>query len=166
MQETLRLGGRRPDGAPAPPPARRPRSRRGARASQTGPLGRAERRSLVERLRADGARIAERFGLRYQVIEAENARVKRRYGSCHSDGVIKIRLTHAKTGRPLKYSSMIDTLCHELAHLKFFHHGPRFRDFYEVVLDWARREGIYRPGRRPKPAAPPLRPTPKQMPLF
>jgi len=103
---------------------------------------------LVARLRADGERIAARFELRYRAIEAESARVKRRYGSCHSDGIIKIRLAHATTGRPLKYSSMIDTLCHELAHLKYFHHGPRFRDFYEVVLDWARREGIYEPGRR------------------
>jgi len=104
-----------------------------------------ERRSLVERLRADGARIAARFGLRYTAIQAEDARVRRRYGSCHTNGEIRIRLTHVRTGRPLKYSSMIDTLCHELAHLKFFHHGPRFRDFYEVILDWARREGIYRP---------------------
>ncbi|MBP6875631.1 MAG: M48 family metallopeptidase [Candidatus Eisenbacteria bacterium] len=105
----------------------------------------AEKRALVERLRKDGARIAGRFGLRYHSIEAEDARVRRRYGSCHSNGVIRIRLCHAKTGRPLKYSSMIDTLCHEIAHLKYFHHGPRFRDFYEVILDWARREGIYRP---------------------
>ena len=108
-------------------------------------LSAAERRALVERLRADGARIAERFGLRYSSIEAEDARVRRRYGSCHTNGEIRIRLTHVRTGRPLKYSSMIDTLCHELAHLKYFNHGPRFRDFYEVILDWARRANIYRP---------------------
>jgi len=122
------------------PPQRRPRPRPRILPS--------ERRELIARLRADAARIAARFGLRYRTIEAENARVRRRYGSCYSDGVIRIRLTHVTTGRPLKYSSMIDTLCHELAHLKHFHHGPRFRDFYEVILDWARREGIYRPGPR------------------
>ncbi|MBM3316460.1 MAG: M48 family metallopeptidase [Candidatus Eisenbacteria bacterium] len=112
-----------------------------------------EREALLERLRGDAASIAARFGLRYRAIEAENGRVRRRYGSCHSDGVIKIRLRHVTTGRPLKYSSMVATLCHELAHLKHFHHGASFRDFNEVVLDYARRSGIYRPRAPGRPAA-------------
>ena len=110
-------------------------------------LSRRERATIMTRLRADGTRLAERFGLTYTVLEAENSRVKRRYGSCRSDGRIRIRLTHVRTGRALKYSSMIDTLCHELAHLKHFDHGPRFRTLYENILAWARAEGIYRPGR-------------------
>ena len=103
---------------------------------------------LMARLQRDARRIAERFGLRYEAIEPESARVTRRYGSCHEDGKIKIRLSHARTGRPLKYSSMIDTLCHELAHLKHFNHGPRFRALFEEILEWARAEGIYRPSPR------------------
>ncbi len=137
MSTELKFGGRRPS------PARVERERRA---------------ELLEQLRRDGERVAQRFGLRYRAIEAENGRVKRRYGSCYSDGVIKIRLAHVKTKRPLKYSSLIATLCHELAHLRHFHHGPRFRDFNEVVLDWARREGIYRPEpprrARSRPGAP------------
>ncbi len=109
-------------------------------------LGRGARRELVERLRRDARRIATHFGLEYEGIDPENARVKRRYGACFSDGRIKIRLTHARTGRPLKYSSMVDTLCHELAHLKHFNHGPRFKAFYFRILDWARAQGIYQPG--------------------
>jgi hypothetical protein len=124
MSAELKFGGRRPSRA------REERERRA---------------ELLERLRSDGARIAQRFGLRYRAIEAESGRVKRRYGSCYSDGVIKIRLAHVRTKRPLKYSSMIATLCHELAHLRHFHHGQSFRDFNEVVLEWARREGIYLP---------------------
>lgn len=124
MSTELKFGGRRPS------PARIERERRA---------------ELLEQLRRDGERIAQRFALRYRAIEAESGRVKRRYGSCYSDGVIKIRLAHVRTKRPLKYSSMIATLCHELAHLRHFHHGPSFRDFNEVVLEWARREGIYRP---------------------
>ncbi len=102
----------------------------------------------MARLQRDARRIAERFGLRYEAIEPESARVTRRYGSCHEDGKIKIRLSHARTGRPLKYSSMIDTLCHELAHLKHFNHGPRFRALFEEILEWARAQGIYRPSPR------------------
>jgi predicted metal-dependent hydrolase len=109
----------------------------------------------MRRLRADAARIADHFGLNYTAVEAENARVKRRYGSCHSDGRIKIRLNHVRTGRPLKYSSMIATLCHELAHLKHFDHGIRFQILYEKILRWARGQGIYRPGpERGTPAQP------------
>jgi hypothetical protein len=144
-------------------------------------------RTLLGRLRADADRICVRFGLRYTAIEAERANVKRRYGICYSDGTIKIRLRHATTGEPLKYSSLVSTLCHELAHLRHFDHSPRFHDFYQELLRWARREGIYRPARRrpalaavgsaadgrreagvaprePGPAAPP--PGPVQLPLF
>jgi hypothetical protein len=90
-----------------------------------------------------------RFGLRYQAIRAERANVKSRYGICYSDGTIQIRLRHAVTGRPLRYSSLVNTLCHELAHLRHFNHGPRFRDFYLQLLEYARVQRIYRPGRPP-----------------
>ena len=106
---------------------------------------------MIARLRRDGALIAEEFGLDYKAIDAEDARVRRRYGSCHGDGRIKIRLYHARTGQPLKYSSMIDTLCHELAHLRHFDHGARFRAFYQQVLEWARGADIYRPAPRKGP---------------
>jgi len=104
--------------------------------------------ALLARLRSDADHICARFGLRYAAIEAERANVKRRYGICYSDGTIKIRLRHASTGSPLKYSSLVSTLCHELAHLRHFDHSPRFHDFYQDLLRFARREGIYRPARR------------------
>ena len=102
---------------------------------------------LIEELERDAARIARVFGLRYRVIEPERPQVKRRLGVCYRDGTIRIRLLHAATGRPLKYSSLVDTLCHELAHLRHFNHGKRFQAFYRRILEHARREGIYRPGR-------------------
>ena len=101
---------------------------------------------LMERLNADAQRIARRFGLRYKEIAAERANVKRRYGVCFADGSIRIRLRHTLTGRSLKYSSLVNTLCHELAHLRYFNHGLRFRAFYHELLEFARREGIYQPG--------------------
>ena len=121
-------------------------------------MDRRESRALIERLSRDAERIARRFELRYSAIEAERPDVKQRYGICYSDGVIKIRLRHAATGRPLKYSSLVNTLCHELAHLRHFDHGPRFKAFYFRLLDFARAEGIYRPG--PGPARPATRPAP------
>jgi predicted metal-dependent hydrolase len=110
-------------------------------------------RELIGRLREDADRICERFGLRYAALEAERANVKRRYGICYADGTIKIRLRHVASGRPLKYSSLVNTLCHELAHLRHFNHGPQFRAFYKELLEWARAEGIYIP-RAPRTAVP------------
>ncbi len=101
----------------------------------------------MKRLGRDAELLAMAFGLSYRVLEPERANVRSRYGVCFSDGTIRIRLTHAVTGRPLKYSSLVNTLCHELAHLRHFNHGPRFRAFYLRILEHARREGIYRPGR-------------------
>jgi hypothetical protein len=103
-------------------------------------------RMLVARLNGDAERIAQHFSLRYRSVEAERVNVKSRYGGCYSDGIIKIRLRHAVTGRPLKYSSLVNTLCHELAHIRYFNHGERFKAFYLRLLEFARVEGIYQPG--------------------
>jgi len=103
-------------------------------------------RSLIARLDRDAQQIARRFSLRYRSIEPERANVKSRFGICYEDGLIKIRLRHAVTGRPLRYSSLVSTLCHELAHLRYFHHGVRFRVFNMELLEFAREQGIYRPG--------------------
>jgi predicted metal-dependent hydrolase len=124
---------------------------------------RAEQEQLLRRLRRDGAWLAARFALRPTAIEAERANVKRRYGICYADGTIRIRLRHARTGRLLKYSSLVDTLCHELAHLRHFDHGRRFQTFYRRLLAHAREAGVYRPDpprRRPlrRPERGPLEP--------
>ena len=110
-----------------------------------GALGREERRVLMESLNRDGLRIATHFGLRFRAILAERTGVVGHYGICHEDGLIKIRLVHATRGTPLKYSSLVNTLCHELAHLKYCDHKDNFRRFYAKLLQWARKQEIYRP---------------------
>ena len=102
--------------------------------------------ALIEQLRAHARFLAAHFRLSYLEIAPESPRVKRRYGMCTAEGRIALRLRHVKTGLPLKYSGLVNTLCHELAHLRHFNHGPRFRRFYLEILDFARAEGIYRPG--------------------
>lgn len=105
-----------------------------------------EDRTAIEKLRSLSSELASCFGLRHGAIEAEREGVVAHYGICYSDGTIRIRLRHATTGRLLKESSLVDTLCHELAHLKHFDHSPRFRRFYLKILEEARRRGHYRPG--------------------
>jgi hypothetical protein len=99
----------------------------------------------VARWRAGGGELAARFGLRFTAIEPERDDAAH-YGICYEDGEIRIRLRHAKTGRLLKESSLVDTLCHELAHLRHLDHGARFRSLYRRILAEARRHGYYRPG--------------------
>ena len=113
---------------------------------------------MIERLRTWGSELARAFNLRYRSIEPERSGVNGHYGICYEDGEIRIRLRHAKTGRLLKESSLVDTLCHELAHLRHFDHSPRFRRFYGGILDRARGLGYYRPG--------PLGSGPRQLSLF
>jgi hypothetical protein len=121
-------------------------ARRPPRAATARETRREEDRRTIGRLAAWGETLARSFGLRYAVIEAERDGVHGHYGICYEDGVIRIRLRHATTGRLLKESSLVDTLCHELAHLRQMDHGPRFRQLYGRILDRARREGYYRPG--------------------
>lgn len=112
----------------------------------------AEDAAALEKLRTMAATLAAHFRLRFASIDAEAEGVVEHYGICYADGRIRIRLRHATTGRLLKESSLVDTLCHEIAHLKYFDHSLRFRRFHERVLGEARRRGWYRPG-----PAPPVR---------
>jgi hypothetical protein len=113
-------------------------SARAARAAENG--------ATMDRLRRMAAVLAARFGLRYAVLEAERDGVHEHYGICYKDGLIRVRLRHATTGRLLKESSLVDTLCHELAHLRHFDHSPRFEGLYQRILEEARRRDYYRPG--------------------
>lgn len=121
---------------------------------------------LIARINRDASLLAVRFGLRYRAIEAERPNVRRRYGVCFSDGTIRIRLRHAVTGRPLRYSSLVNTLCHELAHLRHFNHGLRFRRLYLEILEYARAREIYRPRLREEAAAAPARGVPPRRPAL
>ena len=100
---------------------------------------------LLRRIERDARHLATRFRLRLARLDKESPRVKRRFGSCDSDGVIRIRLRNRRNGDYLKYSSLVATLCHELAHLRFMNHGLEFRSLYMEILEFARTTEIYRP---------------------
>jgi len=112
-------------------------------------------RELVERLRADAARVAGQFQLPPYELDADRPDAHDRYGVCFADGRIRVRLIHARTGRPLRYSALIDTVVHELAHLRHLNHGPRWEALYEKMLAWCRAQGIYTPQKRREPPAQP-----------
>lgn len=101
--------------------------------------------TVLQWLERDARHLAGQFRLRLARLDRESGRVKRRFGSCDSDGVIRIRLRNRRNGDYLKYSSLVATLCHELAHLRFMDHGTGFRSLYADILQFARATEIYRP---------------------
>jgi predicted metal-dependent hydrolase len=123
-----------------------------------------EQERVLERLRRDARILAGFFALPLRSLDAERPQVRRRYGICFVDGRIRIRLRHVKTRQLLKYSSLVDTLCHELAHLRHMNHGLRFQSFYRRILAHARRVGIYRPAPRSAATPTPLPPSPARLP--
>jgi hypothetical protein len=104
------------------------------------------RARAIERLRRHAVVLAHAFDLPLRSVDAESPRVRRRYGICYADGRIRIRLHQLRAPDLLKYSVMVDTLCHELAHLRHLNHGQRFWRLYRRILAYARRHGIYKPG--------------------
>ncbi len=123
-------------------------------------LDRVEQHRVLANLRRDAAVLAGRFALPLRSLEPERPQVRRRYGICYADGRIRIRLRHVSTRELLKYSSLVDTLCHELAHLRHMNHGLRFQAFYRRLLEQARRLGIYAPAPRRRRLERPLAPAP------
>ena len=101
---------------------------------------------MMARLRGWGRQLCDIHGLRFRSIDPEKEGVTEHYGICYEDGLIRIRLRHARTGELLKESSLVDTLCHELAHLRHLDHSIRFRKLYQRILAAARRLGYYQPG--------------------
>jgi predicted metal-dependent hydrolase len=124
-------------------------------------IERRQDQQVVALLRRHALRLSQSFDLPLRGVHAESPRVRRRYGVCFADGTIKIRLRSVRNGELLRESSLVDTLCHELAHLQHFDHGVRFERLYRRILEYARRHGIYRPGQPsrwqpPEPAPRPL----------
>ena len=105
---------------------------------------------ILEYLQRDAEIIARKFKLREFTLHVERPNVRNRYGVCYDDGTIRIRFHDLRSGKTLRYSSLIDTLCHELAHLRYFNHGERFQRLYKRMLEFARTQGIYRPHIPPK----------------
>lgn len=99
---------------------------------------------VLRRLRADAARIGSPFGLRCASLRAARRDAKL-YGVCDDLGHIRIRLRAIESRRSLPYGALIDTLCHELAHLQHFDHSREFWNLYELLRARAEKLGLCRP---------------------
>lgn len=60
-------------------------------------------------------------------------------GYCTVDGIIGVKLHDGK--KYLRVEYVLDTLCHELAHLVHFKHNKKFYDLYKRILKKAKEVG-------------------------
>jgi len=58
------------------------------------------------------------------------------HGMCYSDGTIHINLRRGRSGRFDSIESSLDTVIHELAHLKFYNHTKEFWKFHRTIKQW------------------------------
>lgn len=90
-------------------------------------------------------KVCKHFGLKYNALLPETRKQVRFYGECvqTSKGKnIYIRIHQlGKPKRPLASSTILNTLAHELAHLKYWEHGQKHRDFEGEILDFIRELG-------------------------
>lgn len=101
---------------------------------------------MLQKAEEDLQPLVKHFGLKYREIKLSHD--KSIYGHLTDSGRILIN-PFKKNGTLRKYSVIIETLIHELAHTRFAgHRKGTYGRFYKKLIGWAKEKGIYRP--RPK----------------
>lgn len=87
--------------------------------------------------------LVKHFGLTYRDIKLSHD--KSIYGRLTDSGRILVN-PFKKDGTLRKYSVVIETIIHELAHTKFAGHAKgTYGRVYKKFVTWAKERGIYRP---------------------
>lgn len=64
---------------------------------------------------------------------------KNSFGYCSTDGHIRIAIRNPNTGKPVKWETVINTVCHELAHMTYQHHKRSwyilYRKYFNYVME-------------------------------
>ena len=94
-------------------------------------------RNNLSKLRRDARRIKRAFKLPVKkVIDYSGPE----FGWCLPDNTIRIRLLSARR-KPLHYNTLLDTLVHEMAHLRYRSHGQDFKRFKGEIKTWILSSG-------------------------
>jgi WLM domain len=112
---------------------------------------RAAQAALLLELRAVLEPVLVRAGLPLEFVLVPGLRLRRAYGRCtwrstSSAPVISVRCT-ADGDRTLwrRRGAIVGTLLHELAHLRYRSHGPRFWALHRRLVDLSAGMGVYDP---------------------
>jgi hypothetical protein len=106
--------------------------------------------ALLGDLRAQLTPLLAREGLPLDFGLAPGTRLRRAYGRCAWRGnappLISVRCTaDGSRSQWRRRGAILGTLLHELAHLRYRSHGPRFWALHRRLVDRAAGSGIYDP---------------------
>jgi hypothetical protein len=106
--------------------------------------GKEEVAAILGKLKRDVQPILKAFALRFQTIKESVAEGSLGFNRGRHTIALNVR-GKANPMKLRKYSAIMRTMIHELAHLRHMNHGRQFQDFDAELLLWARENGIYRP---------------------
>jgi hypothetical protein len=101
--------------------------------------------AILAKIRRDVQPVLKEFGLSFSTLNESVAEGS--LGFNRGQRIIALNVRQKSNPMLLrKYSAIMATMLHELAHLRHMNHGPQFKMFEAELVAWARSHGIYSPG--------------------
>jgi len=94
---------------------------------------------LLQVIRALAKKVSRQFSLKSYKIDLfdhNDPERKLSYGLCYPDGHIYIDLHNRRSRKYGRLESIIDTVVHELAHLKYPNHSRQFWASHKKMKQW------------------------------
>lgn len=108
--------------------------------------GKEEVAAIIGRIERDVKPLAKAFNLRFKTMKESVAEGSLGFNR-GAGGTIALNVRQKKNPMKLrKYSAVMRTMIHEMAHIRFMNHRREFHDFDQELLAWAREHNVYRPG--------------------
>jgi len=106
--------------------------------------GKEEVAAILSKIQRDVRPLLKAFGLNFQTMKESVAEGSLGFNRGRRSIALNVR-GKANPMKLRKYSAIMRTMIHEIAHLRHMNHSRAFSDFDKELLLWARENGLYRP---------------------